>query len=198
VVPADLVTAVMAKYFLRKFPKAAIVYNVPSSWAVKDWVSKLGGRPYIQKTGHAFMKQKARAVEAVFGGEHSAHYYFKDTFYAENDLLPVLTMLAILSQEQKPLSLLVKELGDYHLSGELNFEVEDKDQVIRQLKEVYKDAERTSFLDGISLDFSDWHFNVRPSANDPVMRLNVETKIEDELEQRVHEVSQYIGGKNVS
>lgn len=197
-VPTDLTSVLIAKYFLEKNPGASIVYNVPISLAVKEWVEKLGGKAYMERTGHAFIKRKNREVDAIFAAEHSGHFYFKDTYYAENDLLPALIILSTISKSGKPISEIIAGLGAYFLSGEINFEVADKNEVLERLKKEYKDAPRIYFLDGVSAEFPDWHFNVRPSANDPVIRLNLETKKKEDLQDRVEEVSKIIGGKVVS
>ncbi|OGY23008.1 MAG: hypothetical protein A2172_03185 [Candidatus Woykebacteria bacterium RBG_13_40_15] len=196
-VPGDFITVLFAKYFLKRNPGVAVVYNTPSSWAVKNWVTKLGGRAIMQRTGHAFIKQKNREVDAFFAGELSGHYYYKHTYYAENDLIPFLTILDIMTEEKKPLSALLSEIGEYYPSGEINFEVSDREKTIGSIKEVYKNMPNAYFLDGVSVEFPDWHFNVRPSLNDPLVRLNVETTKKEDLEKRISEVSKVIGGKLV-
>lgn len=196
-VPGDFVTAFFAKYFLKKNPGITVVYDSRSSWAVKDWVQTLGGEATMCRVGHAFIKQKNRETDAFFAGEASGHYYFKHTYYAENDLIPLLALLDIMTTEQKPLSKLVAEIGDYYVSGEMNFEVENRDAAVEAVKKAYASAPRVYFVDGVSVEFPDWHCNVRPSANDPVVRLNVETKRIEDLGRRIREVSNIIGGKRV-
>ncbi len=196
-VPGDFMTALYARYFLARNPGATVVYNAPSSWVVKDTVAKFGGRAVMHRTGHAFIKQKNREVDALFAGEHSAHYYFKHTYYAENDLIPFLAILDLMTEEKKSLSQLLKELGDYYVSGEINFEVQDREASVAAVKRAYRNALHVYFIDGVSVEFPDWHFNVRPSANDPVVRLNVETRRQKDLASRIEEVVRVIGGRRI-
>ncbi len=196
-VPGDFLTVLFAEHFLKKSPGAAIVYDARSSWAVQDHIIASGGRPVIWRVGHAFIKQKMREENAIFGGEVSGHYYFKDTFFAENDLIPLLITLQTMTEKKKPFSQIVKEIGDYFISGEINFKVEDRNASVERVKQSYRGAPKIYFLDGVSVEFPDWHFNVRPSANDPVVRLNVETKKKELLTERIEEVSKIIGGKKI-
>jgi phosphomannomutase len=188
VVPGDFVTALVARYFLAKAPGAAIVYDLRSSWAVRDWVLRLGGRPVRERVGHSYIKRAMREHNAVFGGEVSGHYYFRDHYYADNGFIPLIAILHMLSAEGTAMAGLVKGLGDYYVSGEINSTVSDTDAVIRRLAERYADADEIDYLDGITVTYPTWHFNVRPSANDPVVRLNLEGATAQEMADRRDEV----------
>lgn len=193
-IPGDFVTALVARYFLAKTPGAAIVYDLRSSWAVRDWVLRLGGRPISERVGHSYIKRTMRAENAVFGGEVSGHYYFREHFYADNGFIPFLAMMEMLSAPgATTLSALVAGLGDYHLSGEINSRVADPKAVIARLGELYADGE-TDYRDGITVHYPDWHFNVRPSANDPVVRLNLEARTQEMMERKRDEVLSVVRG----
>jgi phosphomannomutase len=188
-VAGDFVTTLVARYFLEKSPGAAIVYDIRASWAVRDWVTRLGGKPIAERVGHSYIKRTMRRENAVFGGEVSGHYYFRDHFYADNGFIPLIAMLQMLSTGGgMGMSQLVASLGDYYLSGEINSTVPDTKAVIARLAEKYKDADEINYLDGITVVYPDWHFNVRPSANDPVVRLNLEAKSQTVMEARRDEV----------
>ena len=130
-------------------------------------------------------------TNAIFGGEASGHYYFAKNAYMENGFIPALMIMEMMSKQNKKLSELVKDLGEYHLSGEINFTVDNASAVLKALEDKYIDA-KISKIDGLSVDYPDWHFNVRPSANDPVIRLNLEAKSRDLMEEKLEEVKQII------
>jgi phosphomannomutase len=186
-VSGDFVTTLVARHFLQRSPGAGIVYDLRASWAVRDWVTKLGGRPISERVGHSFIKRTMRAENAVFGGEVSGHYYFRDHYYADNGYIPLLSLLQMLSEESVPLSRLVARLGEYHLSGEINSTVPDANSVLERLKARYADG-RQDFRDGLTVEYPDWHFNVRPSANDPFVRLNLEARTQALMERKRDEV----------
>ncbi|MGC8668687.1 MAG: phosphomannomutase/phosphoglucomutase [Chthonomonadales bacterium] len=186
-IPGDFITTLVARAFLEEHPGAAIVYDIRSSWAVRDWVTRLGGRPIVERVGHSYIKQTMRRENAIFGGEVSGHYYFRDHFYADNGFIPWLKVMTMLSRQGVSLSTLVGSLGPYYLSGEINSTVPDVQAVIRRIAQRYADAE-ISYLDGITVTYPDWHFNVRPSANDPVVRLNLEARSREMMEQKRDEV----------
>lgn len=186
-ISGDFVTTLVARYFLKRTPGAGIVYDLRASLAVPDWVTKLGGRPISERVGHSYIKRTMRAENAVFGGEVSGHYYFRDHYYADNGYIPLLAILQMLSEENVPLSELVAGLGQYYISGEINSTVPDTRAVMERLKAKYADG-RQDFRDGITVEYPDWRFNVRPSANDPVVRLNLEAGSQDEMEARRDEV----------
>ncbi len=186
-IPGDFVTTLVARYFLKRSPGAGIVYDLRASWAVRDWVSKLGGRPISERVGHSYIKRTMRKDDAVFGGEVSGHYYFRDHFYADNGYIPLLAILEMLSEEGVKMSELVASLGEYHISGEINSTVANPPAALERIKAKYADAEIDE-RDGVTVEYPDWHFNVRPSANDPVVRLNLEAKSHELMVQKRDEV----------
>ncbi|HLJ56941.1 MAG TPA: phosphomannomutase/phosphoglucomutase, partial [Chthonomonadaceae bacterium] len=192
-IAGDFITTLVSRHFLRRDPGAAIVYDLRASWAVRDWVTRLGGRPVAERVGHSFIKRTMRAENAVFGGEVSGHYYFRDHFYADNGYIPLLSVLQMLSEQEAPLSALVGGLGEYHVSGEINSTVPDVAAAIARVKARYADGQQ-DFRDGVTIEYSDWHFNVRPSANDPLIRLNLEAPTRAEMERRRDEVLAVIRG----
>ena len=179
----DFVTTLVARHFLKLSPGANIVYDLRASWAVRDWVTKLGGNPIAERVGHSYIKQTMRAQNAVFGGEVSGHYYFRDHYYADNGYIPLLSILTMLSEEGVTLSTLIAGLGAYYVSGEINSTVPDIHAVLERIKATYADGEIDA-RDGISVTYPDWHFNVRPSANDPVIRLNLEAQSQADMETK--------------
>jgi phosphomannomutase len=194
-VDGDFLTALLAESILRKDPGAAILYDVRASRAVPDVVEKAGGHAYINRVGHAFFKTRMREVGAAFGGEVSGHYYFHDFYCADSGTIPALLILELLSVEGKKLSELLEPYrSNYFISGEINSEVEDQEAKMEEIKERYWDA-RVSELDGISVDFDDWHFNVRPSNTEPLLRLNLESVVSREhMEEKRDEVLELIRG----
>lgn len=186
-VPGDFITTLVARHFLKLYPGASIVYDIRASWAVADWVRKLGGTPISERVGHSYIKRTMRAQNAVFGGEVSGHYYFRDHYYADNGYIPLLSVLQMLSEDSATMSQLVASLGEYHLSGEINSTVRDVQTVLEKIKSRYSDAKQ-DFRDGITIERPDWRFNVRPSANDPVVRLNLEAKTDADMKLRRDEV----------
>jgi phosphomannomutase len=179
-VDGDFLTALLAKQVLRKEPGATILYDVRASRAVPDTVRELGGTSHANRVGHAFFKIAMREHSAAFGGEVSGHYYFRDFWCADSGTIPALLVLELLSVEGRPLSDLVADFRSrYFISGEINSEVADQQGKMRQLAERYADGE-VSWLDGVSVDYPDWHFNVRPSNTEPLLRLNLESLVSPE------------------
>lgn len=191
-VNGDFITALIAIYFLEKNPGAGIVYDIRASLAVKDWVEKMGGKAHMERVGHTYIKKRMQETQAIFGGEISGHYYFASNAYMENGFAPALIIMEIMSVKNKKLSELVAELGDYYVSGEINFKVANVDEVLKKFESRYGKAKEIFRLDGISFVFDDWRFNVRPSANDPVLRLNLEAVSEGIMKEKVEEVSDII------
>ena len=189
-VPGDFVTALLAQAMLEKEPGAKVIYDVRASWAVPRVIEEAGGIPLINRVGHAFIKQRMRKEEALFAGEVSAHYYFRDFSQADTGVVPFLVMLELLSRARKPLSELLAPFRErYFLTGELNTPVADVALKLQELKERYAaEGGRISHLDGISVDFDDWHFNVRPSNTEPLLRLNLEALSEPLMEEKRDEV----------
>jgi phosphomannomutase len=188
-VDGDFLTALLAESILRKEPGAMILYDVRASRAVRDVVEGAGGTASINRVGHAFFKTRMREVGAAFGGEVSGHYYFHDFYCADSGTIPALLMLELLSVEGKALSELLEPLRSrYFISGEINSEVNDQEGKMKELEERYWDGQ-VSWLDGISVDYEDWHFNVRPSNTEPLLRLNLESLVSEEhLEEKRDEV----------
>ena len=190
-VAGDFITALLAEAFLRKNPGAKIVYDVRASLAVPDTVAQFGGTALVNRVGHAFFKKRMREEDALFGGEVTGHYYFRDNFFADNGLIPALLLLELMSVRNESLSELLGPLRDrYFLSGEINTEMPDMAAVaatIGRLAERYRDA-RISRLDGVSVDYATWRFNVRPSNTEPLLRLNLEATTEAEMAIRRDEV----------
>jgi len=194
-VDGDFLTALLAQQLLRKEPGARIVYDVRASRAVPDTVRELGGVSFVNRVGHAFFKQALREHDAAFGGEVSGHYYFRDFWCADSGTIPALLVLELLSTQDRPMSELVGELrSHYFISGEINSEVDDQRAKMEELAERYSDGE-VSWLDGVSVDYEDWHFNVRPSNTEPLLRLNLESLVSrEDMEQRRDEVLGLIRG----
>ncbi len=187
-IPGDFVTALLGTMFAQREPGATIVYDVRASRAVADSVTAAGGKPVMHRVGHAFMKVKMRELNAVYGGEVSAHYYFRDNWFADNGMIPALLLLELVCGSGKKLSeLLAPYRAKYFISGEINSKVADVPRALSLLEERYKDG-RVSKLDGVSVDYDSWHFNVRGSNTEPLLRLILEAYTQGEMEQRRDEV----------
>jgi phosphomannomutase len=188
-VPGDFLTALLADSLLAKHPGETILYDVRASWAVPDTVRRAGGVPEINRVGHAFFKTRMRAEGSLFGGEVSGHYYFRDFYCADSGTIPALLMLELLSRSEQSLAELLQPYRErYFISGEINSEVADQQAKMEEIATRYGDA-RQSRLDGISIDYDDWHFNVRPSNTEPLLRLCLESLVSHEdMERRRDEV----------
>jgi phosphomannomutase len=183
-VPGDFVTALLAESILEREPGAKIIYDVRASWAVRDTIERAGGIPLMNRVGHAFIKLRMREEGAVFAGEVSGHYYFRDFNQADSGTIPALLMLELVSKRDKRLSELLRPYRErYFLTGELNMPVEDVALKLQELKEHFAGQGKISHLDGISVTAEDWHMNVRPSNTEPLLRLNLEA-LDPELMQR--------------
>ena len=192
-VDGDFLTALLAERVLAKRAGATILYDVRASRAVPDVVAKHGGTAVMGRVGHAFMKRAMREHDAAFAGEVSGHYYFRDFWCADSGTIPALLVLELLSVEGRSLSDLVGEFRSrYFISGEINSEVVDQDAKMNEIAERYADAE-VSWLDGVSVDYADWHFNVRPSNTEPLLRLNLESLVaREDMERKRDEVLELI------
>jgi phosphomannomutase len=192
-VDGDFLTALLSRLVLSKQPGAHIVYDVRASRAVPDTVTAAGGTPHINRVGHAFFKQAMREHDATFGGEVSGHYYFREFWCADSGTLPALFVLELLGVEGRPLSELVGEFRErYFISGEINSEVADQDAKMKEIAEAHPDAE-INWLDGVSVDYPDWHFNVRPSNTEPLLRLNLESLVSrEDMEQKRDAMLEFI------
>jgi phosphomannomutase len=190
----DIITALVAKDFLERPENkgSAIVYDLRSSHVVADEVKAAGGVPRRDRVGHAFIKKTMSETKAVFGGELSGHFYFRDNFFADSGAIAFARVLSVLSSQAKPISDLVAPLHRYSQTGEVNFQVEDKDGKIRELAEVYKKG-HVDYLDGITVDFGDWWFNVRKSNTEPLLRLNLEAKTLQLKDEKFTELKKVLG-----
>jgi phosphomannomutase len=194
-IAGDFITALLAEAFLMKHPGSKIVYDVRASYAVRDVVARYGGAALINRVGHAFFKRRMREENAIFGGEVTGHYYFRDNFYADNGFIPALLILELMSRKERTLAQLLEPLREkYFISGEINTKVPDMKTVeakIEGLSAKYAEG-RQSKLDGISVEYDDWHFNVRPSNTEPLLRLNLEGLTEEIMVKRRDEVLAFI------
>jgi phosphomannomutase len=189
-VPGDFVTALLAAAVLEREPGAKVIYDVRASRAVPETIERSGGIPVMNRVGHAFIKQRMRKEDATFAGEVSAHYYFRDFSQADSGVVPFLLMLELLSRRGQKLSEILAPLRErFFLTGEINTPVDDVPLKLQELKERYAaEGARISHLDGISIDFDDWHFNVRPSNTEPLLRLNLEAFSREQMEEKRDEV----------
>jgi phosphomannomutase len=192
-VPGDFLTALLAASVLEKHPGAEILYDVRASRAVPDTVERLGGRALVNRVGHAFFKTRMRDEGGAFGGEVSGHYYFADFYNADSGTLPALLILELVSKQGKTLVELLEPFRSrYFISGEINSEVSDQDAKMEEIERRFDDG-RVSKLDGISVDYDEWHFNVRPSNTEPLLRLNLESLVsQEDMERRRDEVLELI------
>jgi phosphomannomutase len=194
-VPGDFATALLAKSVLAKEPGAKIIYDVRASWAVPETIVEAGGVPLINRVGHAYIKHRMRKEHAAFGGEVSGHYYFREFSEADSGVVPFLMMLELISKDGRKLSeILAPYRSRYFITGELNTPVSDVALKLQELKERYSSEGEVSHLDGISVDAADWHFNVRPSNTEPLLRLNLEARSQELMEQKRDEVLAVIRG----
>lgn len=192
IIPMDLITALIAQSVLKK-EKGTILYDLRSSWAVREVIEENGGTPQMCRVGHAFIKQEMREAKAVFAGELSGHYYFRDNYYTESSAMAVLFIANLISQTDRPLSSLIAPLKRYFKSPEINSEVKDAAAVFGRLHQVYRGG-KIFELDGLSVEFPDWWFNVRASNTEPLVRLNLEAKSKELLDQRQKELLDLIRG----
>ncbi|MBP1604658.1 MAG: algC [Acidobacteria bacterium] len=194
-VAGDFVTALLAEAFLIKTPGAKIVYDVRASYAVKDTVAAYGGTALMNRVGHAFFKKRMREDDAVFGGEVTGHYYFRDFYFADNGFIPALLILELMSKKGQTLAELLAPLRErYFISGEINTKVASMAEVDRKLDGLarrYADG-HVYRMDGVSVEYPDWHFNVRPSNTEPLLRLNLEGATPDVMAARRDDVVAFI------
>jgi phosphomannomutase len=189
-VPGDFVTALLAEAVLEKEPGGKVIHDVRASRAVPETIERAGGVPLVNRVGHAFIKHRMRKEGAVFAGEVSAHYYFRDFSQADSGIVPFLLVLELLSRSGRKLSETLAPYRErFFLTGEINTPVADVPLKLQELKEHYAEqGGRVSHLDGISIDFDDWHFNVRPSNTEPLLRLNLEALSRELMEEKRDEV----------
>src|SRR5579864_9419637 len=192
-VGGDMVTALVAKMLLRKHPGATILYNLICSRSVPELIAREGGRSIRTRVGHSIIKAVMREQNAIFGGEHSGHFYFRDHYYADSGLIALLVVLELISRENKPVSELLKPLDRRFRSGEINSRVDDVHAKLAEIERRYADARDIDHLDGVTVQYDDWWFNVRPSNTEPLLRLNVEAGSPALLERKRDEVLALIG-----
>ncbi|WP_052889710.1 hypothetical protein [Thermogemmatispora carboxidivorans] len=193
VIDGSMVTALVAQSLLRKHPGSTILYNLIVSRSVPELIEHLGGKAVRTRVGHSYIKAQMRELNAIFGGEHSGHFYFRDNWYADSGLIAFLLLLELVSIENKPLSELIKPLNTRVRSGEINSRVSDVQGKLEALVEHYgPQARSVDRLDGITLDFGDWWFNVRPSNTEPLLRLNVEANTRELMEAKRDELLAFI------
>jgi phosphomannomutase len=194
-VPGDFVTALLAETLLERHPGGTVIYDLRASRAVPETVERMGGRAVKSRVGHAFIKHRIREEGAVFAGEVSGHYYFGDFYGVDTGIVPALLMLELVSRRGGSLAALLQPLRErYHISGEINSRVDDVAVKLQELKDRFGPGAEISHLDGVSIDFPDWHFNVRPSNTEPLLRLNLEAFSAEEMERRRDEVLGVIRG----
>ena len=194
-VAGDFITALLAEAFLLKFPGAKIVYDVRASFAVKDTAAKYGSEALMNRVGHAFFKKRMREDNAIFGGEVTGHYYFRDNFYADNGFIPALLILELMSRKGKTLRELLAPLREkYFITGEVNTRVADLPKALEKIDGLAAKygAGNVYRMDGISVEFPDWHFNVRGSNTEPMLRLNLEATSEALMTAKRDEVLTFI------
>jgi len=191
-VPSDLVTALLAGEYLRERPGATVIYDLRSSRIVADTIQKAGGQPKRERVGHVYMKRTMAETNAVFGGELSGHFYFRDFYFCDSGMLAFISIINLLTRTAKPLSQLVEPLKVYASSGEKNFENDDKEGTLKKLMDRYRDGE-VDQLDGVTVQYSDWWFNVRASNTEPLLRLNVEANSAALLQKKVAELAPLLG-----
>jgi phosphomannomutase len=188
-VPGDFATALFAESVLEKEPGAKVIYDVRASWAVPETIERAGGVPLVNRVGHAFIKQRMREEEAAFAGEVSGHYYFRDFSQADTGMVPFLLMLERISTGGAKLSELLRPYRErYFVTGELNTPVADAAGKLAELEQRFGAEGVVSHLDGLSVDAADWHFNVRPSNTEPLLRLNLEARSEELMTRKRDEV----------
>jgi phosphomannomutase len=188
-VPGDFVTALLAEAVLEKEPGAKVIYDVRASWAVPETIERAGGTALVNRVGHAFIKHRMRQEGAAFAGEVSGHYYFREFTQADSGVIPFLLMLELVSRKERKLSEILAPYRErYFLTGELNTRVSDVPLKLQELKERFAREGEVSHLDGVSVEASDWHFNVRPSNTEPLLRLNLEARSRDLMERKREEV----------
>lgn len=193
-IPSDLIIGVLAEYFLAREPGATILYDLRSSRAVPERIRELGGQALKTRVGHSFIKRKMRRVSALFAGELSGHYYFQDIGYIDCGILAMVSMMNLLRTKDVPMSELVRPLMKYARSGELNFSIDDPDGLFDSLEHTFKDGEQ-DHLDGLTVEYPTWWFNLRKSHTEPVVRLVIEAGDADSLESHKSKLMEIITGQ---
>lgn len=187
----DLIAALLAEYLLKNKRGGKIVYSVNSSKIVKEEIAKNGGKPIVSKVGHYFLKKKMKEENGLFGGEPSGHYYFKDFYFCECPDLVLLKILEITEKEKKTLRELIVPFKKYYSTGEINFEIKNRKEVVKKTEKHFKKAKKF-FLDGLTCEFKDWWFNLRPSQTENVLRLVIEADSKELVEKKKKEIKKLI------
>jgi phosphomannomutase len=196
-ISGDFVTALLAEAFLLKHPGATIIYDLRASHAVRDTVARYGGTALMNRVGHAFIKQRMRKEDGIFAGEVTGHYYFRDFYYADNGFIPALLILELMSKKNQSLHELLRPYRErYFISGEINTTLAGMEEVPRKLAALearYTDAQLVR-MDGLSIDYLDWHCNVRGSNTEPLLRLNLEARTPELMAKKRDEILSVIRG----
>ena len=191
-VGADMITALLAAPILERFPGAPIVYDIRSSWATREAILAAGGKPVRERVGHSFMKATMRRIGSPFGGELAGHFYYRENFFADSSLITTIEVLNELRRSGRSLSEALRPFRRYSGTGEVNFHVEDKDGMIRRLASVFSDG-AADYTDGITVEYPDWWFNVRPSNTEPLLRLVMEARTPELLAQAKEKLLAILG-----
>ena len=186
-ISGSLTTALVAEQILKKWPGESVIYNLICSWTVPEVIQENGGKPIRTRVGHSYIKEIMAKTGAIFGGEHSGHYYFRDNFRADSGMIAALIVLEALSKSDRPLSESLEPFRRYAASGEINSEVMDQDAAIERVAEVYSEGKQDR-TDGLTVEFDDWWFNVRASNTEPLLRLNLEASSNEQMEMKRDEV----------
>jgi phosphomannomutase len=187
IVPCDLLTALLGAEMLEREAGAAIVYDLRSSWVVREEIERLGGTAVESRVGHSYIKATMREKNSIFAGELSGHFYFRDIYTTDNAEMAAIQILSKISRAERPFSELIAPLRKYYATGEINFEVADKEAKLDALRSRYSDADLKE-LDGLTVEYPDWWCNVRPSNTEPVLRLNLEARSEQKRDEKLEEV----------
>jgi len=195
-ISGDLLATLVAKNVLEKEPGAAIIYSAVCSKALPELVRREGGRPIRTRAGHSIIKSQMRSNDAAFGGEHSGHFYFRDNYFADSGIIAMLTVAELVARQESPISELLAPIDPYVRSGEINSEVEDQEAALERVEEHYakRDGVEIDHLDGLTVDFGDWWFNLRPSNTEPLLRLNVEASDRATMERERDEILELVRG----
>jgi len=195
-ISGDLLATLVAKNVLEKEPGATIIYSAVCSKALPELVEREGGRPIRTKAGHSIIKPQMRSNDAAFGGEHSGHFYFRDNYFADSGIIAMLTVAELVARQDGPVSDLLTPIDPYVRSGEINSEVEDQEAKLKEIEEHYlsRGEPHIDHLDGLTVDFGDWWFNLRPSNTEPLLRLNVEASDRETMERERDELLKLIRG----
>jgi len=192
IITSDFVTALVGKQLIKENPKAKVLYDLRSSKVVGEFIKENNGNAIMCRVGHSFIKKLMRDEKAIFAGELSGHFYYKDSFFTESSFITTAIILNILEEEDKQLSEIAKPLRKYCQSGEINSDVKDKDTKLKELENKFKDADKILHLDGLSIYYKDWWFNVRPSNTEPLLRLNLEANTQELMEGKRDKILEII------